>query len=156
MSKCWMSKFWGGLLSSLFLKNAYLLSWSQGEFKSSTPSYFCWDTFSKFLPFINTHPEAFWHPKTNVRIDFGKFSSDQSTLIFISVLYIFYLMNSSPRDFLLCSPCIGQRKGEANPVRKCRKCKKYQVYCICQKEGPRTNRCYFWPKKGNFNPPWPI
>ena len=38
--------------------------------------------FSKFLPFINVHPEAFWHPKTIVRIDFGKFSSDRSTLIY--------------------------------------------------------------------------
>ena len=71
----------GGLLSSLFLKNVYLLSWSQVEFKTLTPSYHYWDNVLKFLLFINTYPEAFSHPKTNVRIDFGKFSSDWSTLI---------------------------------------------------------------------------
>ena len=150
MSKCWMSKFWGGLLSSLFLKNAYLLSWSQGEFKTSTPSYFCWDNFSKFLPFINAHPEAFWHPKTIVRIDFGKFSSDRSTLIFISVLYIFYLMNSSPRDFLLCSPCIGQRKGGSKTSKKMQKVQKISSVLHLSKRRPKDQKMLFLTQKGQF------
>ena len=53
------------------------------EFKTLTPSYFCWDNFWKFLPFINAHPKAFSHPKTIV-IDFGKISSDRSTLMTIA------------------------------------------------------------------------
>ena len=56
--------------------------------------------------------------------------------IYISTLH---LMNPSPRDFLLCSPLV-REKGEAKPLRKCRKCQKYQVHCICQKEEPRTQR----------------
>ena len=45
----------------------------------------------KFLPFINAHPEAFLHPKTIVRINFGKFSSNRSTLIRIYVFTVFIL-----------------------------------------------------------------
>ena len=51
----------GCLLSSLFLKNLYLLSWSQVEFKTSMPSYFCWYIFFlKFLLFINFVPERYY------------------------------------------------------------------------------------------------
>jgi len=49
------------------------------------------------------------------------------------------MIDAFNRDFLLCSPLV-REKGEAKPLRKCRKCQKYQVHCICQKEEPRTKR----------------
>ena len=47
---------------AIFLKNAYLLSWSQVEFQTSISSYCCWVKCFDILPSINADPEAFSHP----------------------------------------------------------------------------------------------
>ena len=65
------------------ISKIYLLSWSQVEFKTLMPSYYCLVIFFEFLPFINADPEAFSHPQNIIRIDFGKFSPERSTLMYI-------------------------------------------------------------------------
>ena len=40
------------------------------------------------------------------------------------------------RDHLLCSPLV-REKGEAKPVRRCRACKNFQVFCKYDDQGKK-------------------
>ena len=66
----------------------------------------------KLKPACVNLPTTTWKLVNNIQ------NVDWKVHMYISTLH---LMNPSPRDFLLCSPCIGQRKGGSKTIEKMQK-----------------------------------